>query len=102
MKDHLGREISPLKTRENRIYRAIRMLALKKRIYDKFVNAYGKDSSPKTRKEFDNFIMPWLETNYDIETCPEPNAERRLWPSNWPGAIPLNQPVRPTLAPWAK
>lgn len=90
-----------IKCRANKLYRAMKMLAVKKGYYPKFVEAYSNNADKFKRKEFDSVMMPILEANYDIYLLPEPTLEKRLWPSNWPGSIPLLCQTTPEEAAWA-
>lgn len=89
------------KCRASKLFRAMKMLAIKKGYYPKFVSAYSKCADPFERREFDNIMMPILEANYDIYLLPEPNLEKRLWPNHWPGSMPLRCQTTPEEAAWA-
>lgn len=79
---------------------ALKMLSLKMGVYHKFLDAYNKYALRNDRRAFDNYMLPWLWENYDIQHCPSWQDVPELHPDHWPTAKPLKMPTEPPPSPW--
>lgn len=81
---------------------ALKMLAIKKGSYKKFMELSSRFTTEFERREFMNVMIPILKANYDTVNCPPPEGNRRLWPDHIEGSMPLLCQTEPAPAKWLK